>query len=200
MADALALLADRGPAHLVGHSFGGTAALRLALEAPERVASLTLIEPTYFAFLAERDPRRLRRRGGGAGRLPRHRRGAATGRRRAARSSPAGARPAGSRRCRRGSATTCCRGCATSSTASRRSCGRKACGCTRPTSARVACPVLLIEGAASPPAVAAILDVIADALPGASRVRVPGAGHMLPVTHAAEVSGALRDFLALEHA
>ncbi len=35
--------------HLAGHSFGATLALRLALEAPERVASLTLIEPVFFA-------------------------------------------------------------------------------------------------------------------------------------------------------
>jgi lipase len=38
-----------GPVHLVGHSFGATVALRLAIEAPERVASLTLIEPVLFA-------------------------------------------------------------------------------------------------------------------------------------------------------
>jgi pimeloyl-ACP methyl ester carboxylesterase len=35
--------------HLVGHSFGGTLALRLAQEAPDQVASLTLIEPVLFA-------------------------------------------------------------------------------------------------------------------------------------------------------
>ncbi|MBW4982668.1 alpha/beta hydrolase [Mameliella sp. CS4] len=35
--------------HLAGHSFGATLALRLALEAPERIASLLLIEPVFFA-------------------------------------------------------------------------------------------------------------------------------------------------------
>lgn len=35
--------------HLVGHSFGATVALRLALRAPGRVAALTLIEPVFFA-------------------------------------------------------------------------------------------------------------------------------------------------------
>lgn len=35
--------------HLIGHSFGATIALRLALEAPQRIASLTLIEPVFFA-------------------------------------------------------------------------------------------------------------------------------------------------------
>jgi pimeloyl-ACP methyl ester carboxylesterase len=47
-------LADRLGArsvHLVGHSYGGGVALRAALEAPERVASLTLIEPSAFHLL-----------------------------------------------------------------------------------------------------------------------------------------------------
>lgn len=38
--------------HLIGHSFGGTLALRLAVEAPQRVASLTLIEPVLMAVAA----------------------------------------------------------------------------------------------------------------------------------------------------
>ena len=36
------------PVHLIGHSFGATLALRLAIEAPARVRSLTLIEPVLF--------------------------------------------------------------------------------------------------------------------------------------------------------
>ncbi|MDA7423207.1 alpha/beta fold hydrolase [Thalassococcus lentus] len=35
--------------HLVGHSFGATLALRLSLEVPDAVASLTLVEPVFFA-------------------------------------------------------------------------------------------------------------------------------------------------------
>ena len=38
-----------GPTHLIGHSFGATAALRLAVKRPELVNRLTLIEPVYFA-------------------------------------------------------------------------------------------------------------------------------------------------------
>ncbi|WP_425101538.1 alpha/beta fold hydrolase [Tropicibacter sp. S64] len=41
--------------HLVGHSFGATVALRLALETPERVAALTLIEPVFFAAAEGRE-------------------------------------------------------------------------------------------------------------------------------------------------
>ena len=39
------------PVHLVGHSYGGAVALQIALELPERVASLTLYEPVPFATL-----------------------------------------------------------------------------------------------------------------------------------------------------
>ena len=46
--DAIAACCD-GPTHLIGHSFGGTAALRLAVERPDLVNRLTLIEPVYFA-------------------------------------------------------------------------------------------------------------------------------------------------------
>lgn len=37
--------------HLVGHSFGATVALRLAVEHPELVASVCLYEPVYFSML-----------------------------------------------------------------------------------------------------------------------------------------------------
>ncbi|HSV17605.1 MAG TPA: alpha/beta hydrolase [Casimicrobiaceae bacterium] len=39
------------PVHLIGHSYGGAVALHIALELPERVASLTLYEPVPFATL-----------------------------------------------------------------------------------------------------------------------------------------------------
>lgn len=54
---ALALL-DQGekPADLIGHSFGATVALRLAYEHPERVRSLTLIEPVFLS--AAKDAKR----------------------------------------------------------------------------------------------------------------------------------------------
>lgn len=38
-------------AHLIGHSYGGGVALRVALARPERIASLTLYEPSAFHLL-----------------------------------------------------------------------------------------------------------------------------------------------------
>jgi pimeloyl-ACP methyl ester carboxylesterase len=39
--------------HLVGHSYGGAVALKLAMAWPERIASLTLIEPALFHLLRD---------------------------------------------------------------------------------------------------------------------------------------------------
>lgn len=49
----LAALADRvgGPFHLIGHSYGGAVALKLACAMPERVASLAMYEPVAFHLL-----------------------------------------------------------------------------------------------------------------------------------------------------
>lgn len=46
---------DHSPLHLVGHSFGGAVALRLASMYPERIASLTVYEPVWFSLLFDGD-------------------------------------------------------------------------------------------------------------------------------------------------
>lgn len=45
-AEDIAALLDDGPAHLVGHSYGGVVAMAAAIRRPEAVRSLTLIEPS----------------------------------------------------------------------------------------------------------------------------------------------------------
>jgi pimeloyl-ACP methyl ester carboxylesterase len=50
-------LLDAAPGvHLVGHSYGATVALQLALRWPQRVRSLTLYEPVRFALLRDDAP------------------------------------------------------------------------------------------------------------------------------------------------
>jgi non-heme chloroperoxidase len=55
-ADDLAMLIQKlhlGPVHLVGHSYGGLAALLFATEHPQLVRSLTLSEPPVFSWVEE---------------------------------------------------------------------------------------------------------------------------------------------------
>ena len=193
VANALALLEDRPPAHLIGHSFGATVAVRLAIEAPERVASLTLVEPVFFALLAETDPAAYAAetaaaaparalmdaadwpaaataflaRWGGWGEL---------------------AAPPPAMVARMPLVASSNLEIADPETATLR----------RDDLARVRAPALLIEGAESPPAIAAILDALDDVLPATRRVSIADAGHMVPVSHPEPVSGAIRDFLGLD--
>lgn len=53
---ALYPLIREGPVDLIGHSFGATVALRMAVEMPAQVRSLTLIEPVYFAASSKTHP------------------------------------------------------------------------------------------------------------------------------------------------
>lgn len=54
---ALAFLQE--PMDVIGHSFSATVALRLAIEHPELVRTLTLIEPVFFAAAREDAPEEL---------------------------------------------------------------------------------------------------------------------------------------------
>jgi lipase len=56
-------------------------------------------------------------------------------------------------------------------------------------------PVLLVEGAESPPIIDAIHRELARRLTQVIRLSVPGAGHMVPITHAAEVAMAVQAHL-----
>jgi pimeloyl-ACP methyl ester carboxylesterase len=49
------ILKNAGKFHLIGHSYGGLIALKLALDNPARIASLTLYEPTCFFLLFVND-------------------------------------------------------------------------------------------------------------------------------------------------
>jgi pimeloyl-ACP methyl ester carboxylesterase len=52
-------LGDSESFHLVGHSYGGATALRLARTMPERIRSLVVFEPVAFHLLDAADPARM---------------------------------------------------------------------------------------------------------------------------------------------
>jgi pimeloyl-ACP methyl ester carboxylesterase len=54
---------------------------------------------------------------------------------------------------------------------------------------RLTMPVMLISGATSPPVIHVIAEAIAARLPDVGVAEVPGAGHMLPITHPEPVAG-----------
>ena len=51
------LLSSAGDVHLIGHSYGGALALKLAAMMPERIASVTVYEPVLFRLLLDYQPR-----------------------------------------------------------------------------------------------------------------------------------------------
>jgi len=54
-------------------------------------------------------------------------------------------------------------------------------------------PVTLVEGRKSHPVVPAIVDALGRRISDAEGITVPGAGHMVPVTHASVVAKAIRE-------
>ena len=50
-------------------------------------------------------------------------------------------------------------------------------------------PVMLVRGADTRPEITGIIDGLAARLPDVGRAVVPGAGHMAPLTHPAEIAG-----------
>ena len=56
-------------------------------------------------------------------------------------------------------------------------------------------PTLVVLGNSGPKAPQLIGEALARAMPRGSSMRIPGAGHMLPVTHAADLVGVLSTWL-----
>ena len=182
-----------GPSDLIGHSFGATVALRLALENPELVRSLTLIEPVYFATLrgtlAFDDYKRVF-----AGFI---------------RAMEAGNKEAATREFSRlwGDGTPW----EEQSEKQRASSIKRIhlilahsnaimddpAGVLAPGRLeQLDIPVLLIDGAMSPSVIDAIQKRLFARLPNAQRHTVADARHMLPITHPVEVSAEIKEFLA----
>ncbi|HGG65873.1 MAG TPA: alpha/beta hydrolase [Rhodobacteraceae bacterium] len=182
----------KDPMHLIGHSLGATVALRLAVEQPEMLRSLVLIEPVFFAaakgldayavfedevapfaeaFAAGQyeDAARMFTDLWGTGAawqdLPAALRQSFVDR--------IGLIPATEGALYHDNADVVAEG--------------KIEGIT--------CPVLLIEGDQSPAIIHAINGALAERLPDATRVSIKGAGHMVPITHAGQVAEEIRKLL-----
>lgn len=185
------------PFHLVGHSYGGAVALKIALAQPQRVASLTLIEPVLFHLLplagGDEDMRlyrgilgvRDRLRGAVAAGWPAHGMAAfvdfwngqgswdgaeAEQRQRLAAQARAVLRN-----------FTACFGESWPVWELR----------------RLTAPLLAISGTASPEVGRRLLDKLVDAAPDVTSARLFGAGHMAPITHAAAVNALIERHVRL---
>lgn len=183
-----------GPRDVIGHSFGATVALRLALERPGAVRSLTLIEPVLFAVaLSDR---------------PDLRAPFAAQMRGFRQALEAGDRLAATR------AFTVLWGDGTAwedlPEPQRRALSERihliaagdaalyddAGGLLRPGRLEaLEIPVLLIEGSRSPVIIPAINEGLAARLARPRRAVIAGASHMAPVTHAGQVASELLRFL-----
>jgi pimeloyl-ACP methyl ester carboxylesterase len=181
------------PMHIIGHSFGATVALRIALEHPEMVHSLTLIEPVlfaaakgtkaYFQHEVEFQPFITAMQAGDRQRATQvftklWGTGAAWDNFPAATKAYLSARidliPASSPAINDDNAGLLNTGRLES----------------------LNCPVLLLKGEKSPVIINAIHSALAARLPNVQRVQVDGAGHMLPMTHVKIVSGIIRNFIS----
>lgn len=180
------------PAHVIGHSFGATVAMRLAQDHPQKVQSLTLIEPVYFAavkgtaafpeYMKDFEPFGLALDRGdlhAAARLFTDMWGAGVDWQ--SQSDPQKSQvtkrihmiPAGNSAILEDVAGVLAAG--------------------RLENMRV--PTLLIEGAESPKIIASIQDVLQRRMPNTRRISVPGASHMVPITHPAIVAEQFAAFL-----
>ncbi len=169
------------PLDLIGHSMGATVALRLAVAAPEAVRSLTLIEPVLFAAAPDPDEQARDRQ---------MQQLLAEGRREeAARGFVAvwGAQdfddlPA---RMQQQMIDRIHLVAAAGPTLSQ----DRADILRKGGLESIHAPVMLISGQQSPPVIHRIAGALAERLPDVGRATVPGAGHMLPITHPEQVAG-----------
>jgi pimeloyl-ACP methyl ester carboxylesterase len=177
----------RGRFHLVGHSYGGGVALKLATMVPERIASLALYEPSAFHLLHLLGPRGK----------------AAFGDIRRVASAVADALVTGDYRAGaahfvdywngRGSWAAMKpelqaemvrylpKACLDFRALFEEDTPRVAYGALR-------CPVLVMAGEFAPAPTRVVAEGLAGMIPGAACVRIPGAGHMGPFTHAEAVN------------
>jgi len=192
LAEGLIAAEMRVPLDLIGHSFGGTIALRLAQRHPEHVRSLTMIEPVLFAA-ARAHPLFEQNNAFMKGAFAHAIR--AGDRMEAARifntlwgaeadwgKLPQSMREDMARRIHLIAAGR--------SVTQEDLHGQAAPGALE----ALDMPVLLIEGARSQPLIRTVHDAFEARLPQVRRVVIEGAGHMAPVSHPKDVARAVEEF------
>ncbi len=188
-----ALAASLGESiHLVGHSYGGAVALRVAVTNGAPIRSLTLVEPMAIPLLDEAGESEILAEYNAL--RDRYLRAAEAGRAEEAMDPYVDYwNGAGSWR-------------AMPNEVRKKLCGRAAQLCaafyansssltTLADCRALTCPTLIICGEETRPPARRISEILASEIPGARRTVIPGAGHMSPLTHAAEVAAAIADHL-----
>ena len=187
-------LGQGAPIDLIGHSCGGTVALRIAVERPDLVRSLTLVEPVIFAAAKAVDPEVFARF------QDNHRRFAGF--------VGAGKREAATAMFHAQWGTVESLSDLPERTrhymidrihlivAQNPALLEDATGILRPGGLEaIRVPVLLVEGAQSPAIIDTLHRALALRLPQASRLVVPGAGHMVAISHVAQIAPAVQAHL-----
>lgn len=178
---------------LVGHSFGATVALRLAVESPQKIRSLTLIEPVFFAALRPDQPELLAALDQAEGAAFAHlfEKGDDV------ESARAFNRMWGDGKTRWAEMPETARASMVRSIhfvpASRASVYDDSAGLMRPGRLqKVQAPTVLLRGSDTRDEIAEINAALAKRLPNARSVAIDGAGHMVTMTHPEQVASQMR--------
>ncbi|HET9024311.1 MAG TPA: alpha/beta hydrolase [Burkholderiaceae bacterium] len=188
------ILGEAGPVHLVGHSYGGAVALKVAAMWPGRIASVAVYEPVLFRWLFAAEPDAV------AAREPW-----------AVAAAMRSALNRGEAQCAAerfldywggtGTWVSMSQDRQASQAARMRSVLAHFDALARdvPSGARLRglrMPMLFLSGAATVASTARIAALLRSALPAARHLTLPGAGHLGPITHPDVVNDAIEHFLA----
>ena len=182
----------RARAHIVGHSYGGTIALVLALEWPELVGRLTLLEPAPYPLLRDAGEIALAEEIGGRNRdfIAAVRAGGLNDAAMERYLDYFNSRPGYWRSLDEETRTRML------ALPERLAVNLDAVGrlkMRRADLAAISVPVTVVRGGATDRLHARLAELVAGAIPGAALIDLPGAGHMMTLTHGPAIAGMLRE-------